>query len=57
MNDPDIALELEIQRSYEAFIDAETPADQGQTFAIMRDLIARRSPKQVEQMEREKGLR
>lgn len=57
MSAEDIVLECKIDRAYETLVIAPTPELQLAYFDRMRALIARRSPEQIERMEREKGLR
>lgn len=57
MNPSDLLLECEIDRAYELFIVAPTTDLQREYFGQMRDLIAQRSPEQIERMETERGLR
>jgi hypothetical protein len=53
----DAQLEVEIDYAYRAMLGADKPEIQRAAFDVMRNLIAHRSPAQIERMERERGLR
>jgi len=57
MSAEDVLLECRIDRAYETFVIAPTPELRLAYFNRMRDLIALRTPEQIERLEREKGLR
>lgn len=53
----DYRLEGRIQRALDALVQADTPPARRAAFERMRALTRRRSPGQVERMERARGLR
>lgn len=53
----DEELERWIEAAHQITVNGRTPEAQQMGFKIMRDLIAQRSPAQIERMEREQGLR
>jgi len=57
MTDPDRTLEAEINLSCEQLIRAQTTEARRAAFEQMKEQISRRSPQQIERMERARGLR
>jgi hypothetical protein len=57
MTDPDRDLEVEIDLTYEMLLKAQTPEAQRAAFNQMKALISLRSPRRIENMERDRGLR
>jgi len=53
----DQQLERLIQTAYRAILSAATPEKQQAAFRWMCELVNRRSPTQIERMERKQGLR
>jgi len=53
----DAELEAQIEETRQQAMRENDRFRQREVFAIMAQLIAQRSPQQVEQMERERGLR
>lgn len=49
--------EQAIFRAYEHLVHGETVEERRAGFLLMRALVFQRSPRQIERMEREKGLR
>lgn len=56
-HDTDAELERQIEFQHGLLVTALTPAEQTAAWDEMKRLIEQRSPEQVEQMERERGLR
>lgn len=57
MTEDDQRLEEEIERARLCGLYAATLQGQRASFELMRELIAKRSPAQIERMEQERGLR